>query len=78
MEDQKNNGEKLAGKGFVKTDGFEKLICFLMAASSRIWEMAQKHKSFRMEVEYNAETLNTEYSFFVSDDDKRLFDDAHE
>lgn len=78
MEDQKNNGEKLEGKGVVKTDGFEKSIAFLMLASNRIWEMVQKHKSFRMELEYNAETLNTEYSFFVSDDDKCSSDDAHE
>lgn len=78
MEERKNNGEKLAGEGFVKTDGFEKSIAFLMLAANRIWEMAKKHKSFRMELAYNAESMNTEYRFFVSEDDKRLFDDAQE
>jgi len=62
------NGEALAMKGHVKTDSFEKTIAFLNSLTEAIWKTAQKHESFRMELFYNAETLNTNYCLFVPTD----------
>lgn len=59
------NGEKLVGKGSVRTEGFEKSVVFLMSLMERIWQAAQENKSFRMELFYNAETLKTDYCFFA-------------
>lgn len=58
------SGEEIATAGFVKTDSFEKAITFLMTLTEAIWRIAQEHKSFRMELFYDAETLNTNYYFF--------------
>lgn len=73
-------GEKLVGKGSVRTEGFEKSVVFLMSMMERIWQVAQENKSFRMELFYNAETLKTDYCFFApidkpaSDDIERKSD----
>lgn len=66
--DQKNGEhEYLVAQGFVKTEGFEKSVAFLMTLMQQIWEVSQKYKSFRMEMDYDAETLNTYYRFYVPD-----------
>ena len=74
-EELANIDEKLAIKGHVKTDSFERTIAFLMSLTEATWKIAQKHKSFRLELFYNAETLNTNYCFFVPTDksDSELF-----
>lgn len=53
------------GKGFVKTEGFDKSVVCFMSLLKQIWEMAQKHKNFRMELDYDAEALNVEYRFYL-------------
>ena len=58
-------GEELISKGSVMTDGFEKAVVFLMSLTEQIWKITQKSKSFRMELFYDAETLKTNYCFFV-------------
>lgn len=59
------DGERLVGKGFVKTHGFEGTIAFVMSIMQQMWKIAQEHKGFRMELVYDAETLNTNYFFFA-------------
>ena len=59
-------GEHLVSRGFVKTQGFEETIAFVMSLTKEIWNIAQQHKGFRMELSYNAETLNTNYCFFAT------------
>lgn len=66
--DRKSDASKnLIGKGFVKTEGFEKSVVFFMSLLRQIWEVSQKHKSFRLELDYDAEALNTRYRFYVPD-----------
>jgi hypothetical protein len=55
-------------RGFVKSEGFEKVIVLLMTITEQIWRMMQKHKSFRMELDYDAEALNTNYFFYTAND----------
>lgn len=68
-------GERLESKGFVKTEGFEKAIVLLMTITEEMWRLTQDNKSFRMELIYDAETLNTNYCFFVPTD-KGVSDDT--
>ena len=63
-------GERIEGRGFVKTEGFDKTIAFVMSLTQTIWQITQKHKSFRMELFYDAETLNTNYYLFTPVTDK--------
>ena len=35
----------------------------------QIWELSQKHKNFRMELDYDAEALNVEYRFYLPETD---------
>lgn len=70
-------GEKLTVKGFVKTDGFEKTVALLMQMTEVIWKITQENKSFRMELFYDAETLNTNYCFFTPTNQCAL-DDKHQ
>ena len=63
-----HEGEHLVSRGFVKTQGFEETIVFVMSLVQQIRDVAQQHKSFRMELHYNEETLNTNYCFFVPTD----------
>lgn len=58
-------GEGLVGKGSVRTEGFDKSVAFLMSLMEQIWQVSQQHKSFRMELFYNAETLKTNYCFYA-------------
>lgn len=68
IENLIQDGEQLVEKGFVKTYGFEETIAFIMSITQQIWRIAQKHKSFRMELAYDAKTLNTNYFFFAPTD----------
>ncbi len=61
-------GEELVAKGMVKTEGFEKAVVFWMNLMETIWKVSNEHKNFRMELFYNAETLNTDYCFFAPTD----------
>lgn len=64
-ENQKEEtSSHLIGKGFVKTEGFEKSVVFFMSLMGQIWEASQRHKSFRLELDYDAEALNTRYRFY--------------
>lgn len=67
--DLARDGEELLSKGFVKTEGFDKSVVFLMSLTEEIYRIATKHKSFRMELFYDAETLNTNYCFFTTNSD---------
>ena len=67
--DLAKDGEELLSKGFVKTEGFDKSVVFLMSLTEEIYRIATKHKSFRMELFYDAETLNTNYCFFTANSD---------
>lgn len=69
--------EKLTCKGFVKTDDFEKTVALLMQMTGVIWKIMQENKSFRMELFYDAETLNTNYCFFTPTN-KCVSDDTHQ
>jgi|GEM_PF-2686735 len=69
--DLAKDGEKLLSKGFVKTEGFDKTVVFLMSLTEEIYRITTTHKSFRMELFYDAETLNTNYCFFTSDSDEQ-------
>lgn len=62
------SGEELAAKGGIRTEGFEKAVAFFMTLTEQIWELTQEHKSFRMELFYNVETLKTNYCFFIPAD----------
>lgn len=77
MEETKKN-ERLAVKGHVRTDGFEKAVVLLMSMAQTIWKLTQRNKSFRMELFYNAETLNTNYCFFTPTDKDVLADTKQE
>ena len=58
-------GEKLGAQGFVKTYGFEHSMVFLMQFAKAFCKTVSEHKSFRMELIYDAEALNTDYVFFI-------------
>lgn len=60
--------EKLIAKAHVKTEGFEKSVVFLMSLMEQIWQVSNKCKSFRLELFYDAEALNTNYVFFAPTD----------
>lgn len=60
-------GYSLESKGFIKTEGFEKVVVLLMTACSELWKLMESKKSFRMELFYDAKTLNTDYRFFTPD-----------
>ncbi|MDE6052490.1 MAG: hypothetical protein K2G55_01730 [Lachnospiraceae bacterium] len=62
------DGEKLIGKGSTRTECFDKAVVFFMSLMEQIWQIAQKSKSFRMELFYDAEILKTNYCFFVPTD----------
>lgn len=49
---------KMASHVFVKTDGFEKTIAFIMTLTKTIWELMQKRERFCMVLEYDTEALN--------------------
>ncbi len=57
------------GKGFAKTEGFDKSVVCFMSLLKQIWELSQKHKNFRMELDYDAEALNVEYRFYLPETD---------
>jgi len=63
------DGEELVGHGFVKRDGFDKSMVFLRCFADGLVKMASRHQSFRMELVYDAETLNTDYYFFAPSKD---------
>lgn len=65
MDQKQKESENLIAEGFVKTEGFEKSVVFLMSLMGQIWEVSQKYKSFRMELDYDAEALNTQYRFYL-------------
>lgn len=58
-------GETVVGKGMVKTEGFDKTVAFMMSLMGQLYEVAQTHERFRMELFYDAEALNTNYCFFA-------------
>ena len=61
-------GEEVVGKGSIMTEDFEKSVVCLMSLMEQIWQVGQKRQSFRMELYFNAETLQTNYCFFAPTD----------
>ena len=85
----RRDGEKLVQKGLVKTEGFDKSVVFCSTWMQQILKMMEQHKTFRMELLYDAEALNVNYCFFApmntseSDNNhreyqERLDPDAHQ
>lgn len=58
-------GYSLESEGFVKTEGFEKIVSLMATAGNELCKLMEDKKSFRMELYYDAKTLNTEYRFYV-------------
>ncbi len=52
----------------IETESFEKTIVNLMEIAHQMWEISNEHRSFRMELFYNAETSRVNYYFFVPSD----------
>ncbi|MFG6384713.1 MAG: hypothetical protein K1V96_10715 [Lachnospiraceae bacterium] len=78
LEDAKKlarDDEEFIGKGAVDTNGFNQVVAFFMCLTERIWQITQKHQSFRMELCYDAKTLKTNYCFFVPTN-KHVSDDT--
>jgi len=48
---------------FVKTQGFEQTIAFVMTLTKGIWVAMQTRKNFRMVLKYDAEALNVDIDF---------------
>ena len=74
---QRGGKEPMAKKfshHFVKTQGFEQTIAFVMTLSQAIWEAMQTKKNFRMVLEYDAEALNANIDF---EDIKVSSEDSH-
>lgn len=67
----KRAGETLESKGFVKTEGFEKAVVFAISLAEKIYKISSKHKRFRMELFYDAESLNVNYCFFCPSSDEQ-------
>lgn len=63
-------GEKLYGKGFIKTEGFEKTVAGFSLAE-KLFRIMEEKKSFRLELVYDAKALNTNYCIFVSTDEDK-------
>lgn len=71
LEDAKElvkDNEKFVAKAFVKTEGFDESVVFFMSLLQQIWQISSKYKRFRMELFYDAESLNTNYVFFAPTD----------
>ena len=58
-------GEKLECKGSVKTEGFDQTIVFMMTLMQILCNSACKYKKFRMELNYDAESLNVNYCIYT-------------
>ncbi len=63
-------------KGHFRTDLFEKTVTFLMTILQAMFRIMNEHKSFRLEIKYDAEALNLHYEFFVPTD-KCVSDDTN-
>lgn len=70
-ESMKRAGETFESRGFIKTEGFEKAVVFAMSLAEEIYNISSKHKRFRMELFYDAESLNVNYCFFCPSSDEQ-------
>ena len=64
-------GYELESEGFIKTEGFEKVVVSLITAGSELWRLMEDKKSFCMELHYDAKTLNTQYRFYTPNEDTK-------
>ena len=60
------------GRHFVKTCEFEKSVVIGMSFMNELWNMMKTNKNFCMVLEYNAEAMNVEVSFFTDASDENL------
>jgi len=56
---------KYVQAGLVKTEGIEKTIAFISMLSDMMWRAASEHKSFRLELEYDAKAPNAYFTISV-------------
>ena len=48
------------------------MVATLMTATNELWRLIESKKSFRVELNYNAKTLNSEYRLYLLKDDAPL------
>jgi hypothetical protein len=63
-----NTDEGWVGRGFVKTAGFESAMQFISSLTTEMCGIMRTHKSFHMELDYDAEALDTKYFFYAPSD----------
>lgn len=65
-------GQEPESQGLVNTKSFENMVATLMTAMNELWRLMESKKSFRVELNYNAKTLNSEYRLYLLKDDAPL------
>ena len=65
-------GQEPESQGLVNTKSFENMVATLMTAMNELWRLMESKKSFRVELDYNAKTLNSEYRLYLLKDDAPL------
>lgn len=65
-------GQEPESQGLVNTKNFENMVATLMTAMNELWRLIESKKSFRVELNYNAKTLNSEYRLYLIKDDASL------
>ena len=48
------------------------MVATMMTAMNELWRLMESKKSFRVELNYNAKTLNSEYRLYLLKDDAPL------
>lgn len=52
-------GQEPESQGLVNTKSFENMVATMMTAMNELWRLIESKKSFRVELNYNAKTLNS-------------------
>lgn len=65
-------GQEPESQGLVNTKSFENMVATLMTTMNELWRLMESKKSFRVELNYNAKTLNSEYRLYLLKDDAPL------
>ena len=65
-------GQEPESQGLVNTKSFENMVATMMTAMNELWRLMESKKSFRVELNYNAKTLNSEYRLYLLKDDAPL------
>ena len=65
-------GQEPESQVLVNKKSFENMVATLMTATNELWRLIESKKSFRVELNYNAKTLNSEYRLYLIKDDAPL------